>query len=60
MILYCIGNLQRLCTALHHAAMKGFTECAKLLLEAGAVVNVQDKVILIIRTGESFPALDRK
>lgn len=37
-------GFQRQCTALHLAAMSGFTCCAQLLLEAGAVVNAQDKV----------------
>ena len=35
---------QRGNTPVHHAAMKGHADIIKLLTEAGAEVNVQDKV----------------
>jgi len=39
------GNL-----ALHHAAMTGYADIASLLINAGSVIDAQDKVIHAIVT----------
>ena len=43
-IIYHIGNTQNGRTALHDAISKGHTDIAKLLIQSGANIDLQDKV----------------
>ena len=43
-VIYYIDNTQNGNTALYYAVSKGQCDCAQLLIQAGAVVNMKDSV----------------
>ena len=43
-MIYLIDDTQYGWTALHRAINKGHLDCAKLLVQAGAVINIQTNV----------------
>ena len=44
LVIYLIGDTQIGCTALHRAAINGHCDCTQLLIQAGAVVDIQTNV----------------
>ena len=43
-MIYLIDDTQTECTALHGAVIYGQYDCAQLLIQAGAVVDIQNNV----------------
>ena len=43
-MIYLIDDTQSGWTALHHAVDKGHLDCAQLLVQAGAVIDIQNNV----------------
>ena len=43
-MIYLIDDTQRGLTALHQAVDNGLSDCSQLLVQAGAVIDIQDSV----------------
>ena len=47
LMIYLIDDTQDGHSALHYAVSKGHYDCAQLLIQAGAVVDIKDNVITL-------------